>query len=172
MLPLPELSLPPGGNMDVVTRLDYLRKEHQDFLDFLTLWDEVLEQTASKDPEECVRGLNHLRELQPNMKALRNHCTTEESKVESPYHEYLEAGQFERLTKERLDLSRMIENLTSELRFATLYQTDRAIVAGREVSALARKHIQFGEELLQEIERKLSEEAEEKLLLRYTQAPE
>lgn len=158
--------------MDVATRLDYLRKEHQDFLHFLEEWDEVLKRTASKDSEECVRGLNHLRELQPNMKALRNHCTTEESNVEGPYRGYLEKGQLEKLKKEHRDLSRMLEDLFTELRFATLYQTDRAINAGREVAVFARQHIQFEEELLAEIERKLSEEAEEKLLLRYTQAPE
>ncbi len=66
----------------------------------------------------------------------------------------------------------MLEDLFTELRFATLYQTERAINAGREVATLARRHIQLEEELLAEIERKLSEEAEQKLLLRYTQAPE
>jgi hemerythrin-like domain-containing protein len=158
--------------MDIATRMEYLRKEHQDIVHFLEEWDEVLAQTASKDPEECVRGLNHLRELQPNMKALRGHCSTEERNVEGPYREYLEEGQLEQLKKEHRDLSRMLEDLFTELRFATLYQTERAISAGREVSALARRHIQFEEELLGEIERKLSEEAEQKLLLRYTQSPE
>jgi Hemerythrin HHE cation binding domain len=158
--------------MDVGTRLDYLRKEHQDFLQFLEEWDRILEQTASKDSEECVRGLNRLREMQPNMKALRNHCATEERNVEGPYREYLEQGQLEELKKEHRDLSRMLEDLFTELRFATLYQTERAINAGHEVSVLARHHIQFEEELLVEIERKLAEDAEQKLLLRYTQSPE
>ncbi|MDE3136374.1 MAG: hemerythrin domain-containing protein [Acidobacteriota bacterium] len=158
--------------MDVGTRLEYLRKEHQDFLHFLEEWDQVLTQTASKDSEECVRGLNRLREMQPNMKALRGHCSSEERNVEGPYREYLEKGQLERLKKEHNDLSRLLEDMFSELRFATLYQTERAIGASHEVSELARRHIQFEEELLQEIERKLAEEAEQKLLLRYTQSPE
>lgn len=158
--------------MDVGTRLEYLRKEHQDFLHFFEEWDQALEQAASKEGEECVHGLNRLREMLVNMKALRDHCTSEERYVEGPYHRYLEAGQLEKLTKEHLDLSRMIGDLSSELRFATLYQTDRALNAGRQVATLARRHIQFEEELLQEIERKLAEEAEQKLLLRYTQAPE
>jgi hypothetical protein len=158
--------------MDVGTLLDYLRKEHQDFLHFLEEWDKVLDQTASKDPEESVRGLTRLREMQSNMKALRAHCSAEERNVEGPYREYLEKGQLDKLTAEHHDLSRLLENMFSELRFATLYQTERAIDAGHEVAALARSHIQFEEELLQEIERKLSQEAEEKLLLRYTQSPE
>ena len=158
--------------MDVGTRMDYLRKEHQDFLRFLEEWDQVLDQTASRDPEECVRGLNRLREMQSNMKALRGHCNSEERNVEGPYREYLEEGQLERLKREHHDLSRLLENIFSELRFATLYQTERTIAAGHEAAALARRHIQFEEELLQEIERKLSQEAEEKLLLRYTQSPE
>jgi hypothetical protein len=158
--------------MDVGTRMDYFRKEHQDFLLFLEDWDRAIEMATSKDPEECVRGLNRLREMQPGMKAIKAHCTSEESNVESPYHEYLEEGQFELLKKEHRDLSRMLEDLFVELRFATLYQTERAINAGREAAALARRHIEFEEKLLAEIERKLAEEAEQKLLLRYTQAPE
>lgn len=158
--------------MDVGTRMDYFRKEHEDFLVFLEDWDRAIEMATSKDPEECVRALNRLREMKPGMKAIKSHCTSEESNVEGPYHEYLEEGQLELLKKEHHDLSRLLEDLFVELRFATLYQTDRAITAGREVATLARKHIQFEEELLAEIERKLAEEAEQKLLLRYTQAPE
>ena len=158
--------------MDVGTRMEYFRKEHQDFLHFLDEWDHALEVTAGKDAEQCVRGLNELREMKPNMKAIKEHCISEERNVEGPYREYLEEGQLEELKKEHRDLSRLLENLFSELRFATLYQTDRAVNAGREVSALARRHIHFEEELLAAIEQKLAEEAEQKLLLRYTQAPE
>lgn len=158
--------------MDVATRMDYFHKEHQDFLRFLEDWDEALETTASQKPDECVRGLNRLREMQPNLKAIKSHCTSEERNVEGPYNEYLEPGQLERLKTEHRDLSRVLEDLFSELRFATLYQTDRALNAGREAASLARKHIEFEEDLLAEIERKLSEEAEQKLLLRYTQSPE
>lgn len=158
--------------MDVGTRMDYFRKEHQDFLRFLEDWDRGIELTANKDSEECVRGLNRLREMQPKMKAIKAHCRSEESNVEGPYREYLEEGQIERLKKEHHNLSRMLEDLFLELRFATIYETERTLAAGREAAALARRHIQFEEELLAEIEQKLAEEAEQKLLLRYTQAPE
>jgi hypothetical protein len=45
-------------------------------------------------------------------------------------------------------------------------------MAGRHLAGFTRKHILFEETLLAEIEKKLAEEAEQKLLLRYTQAPE
>jgi hypothetical protein len=158
--------------MDVGTRMEYFRKEHQDFLHFLNQWDQAVETTASKDAEQCVRGLHELRDMKPNMKAIKDHCTAEERNVEGPYREYLEEGQLDELKKEHRDLSRLLEDLFTELRFATLYQTERAVAAGREVSALVRRHIQFEEKLLMAIEQKLAEEAEQKLLLRYTQAPE
>lgn len=158
--------------MDVGTRMDYFHKEHQDFLHFLDEWDRALETTASKDPEQCVRGLNRLREMKPNMKAIKDHCISEERNIEGPYNEFLEEGQLDQLKKEHRDLSRLLEDLFSELRFATLYQTDRACSLGQEVAALARRHIRFEEKLLVEIEHKLAETAEEKLMLRYTQAPE
>lgn len=158
--------------MDVGTRIDYFRKEHQDFLRFLEDWDREMKLTASEDPEQCVLGLNRLREMQPKLKTIKAHCSSEESNVEGPYREHLAEGQLERLRKEHRDLSRMLENLFVELRFATLYETERTLAVGRETAALARRHIQFEEELLAEIEQKLAEEAEQKLLLRYTQAPE
>src|SRR5579884_1342588 len=155
--------------MDLGTRMDYFRKEHQDFLQFLNDWDRALELAASKDAETCVRGLHRLRELQPNLRAIQSHCSSEERNVEGPCRDYLENGQLDKLKQEHHELSRLLENLFAELRFATVYQTERALNTGRETADLLRLHIRFEEELLAEIERKLAEEAEQKLLLRYTQ---
>lgn len=158
--------------MDVGTRVDYFRKEHRDFARFLDDWELALELTASKDPQESLRGLNRLRELQPQLEALHNHCTSEERNAEGPYRAYLEKGQIDTLRTEHGQLTRLLGDLVSELRFATLYQTERACAVGRQVASFTRRHILFEEQLLTEIEQKLSKEAEEKLLLRYTQAPD
>jgi hemerythrin-like domain-containing protein len=158
--------------MDVTTRLDYFRKEHEDFLRFLEEWERALETTASKNPETVVKGLNRLRELQANLKAIENHCSSEERNVEGSCDEYLDEEKLEQLKKEHMELRRLVADLFSELRFATLYETEQAVATGREVAGFTRRHIQFEEKLLEAIEQKLSEEAEEKLLLRYTQAPE
>lgn len=158
--------------MDVGTRVDYFRKEHHDFLGLLDDWDLAVELTADKDERESLRGLNRLRELQPQLEALHAHCTSEERNVEGPYRAYLEKGQIDTLRAEHEQLSRLLVDLFTELRFATIYQTERARLAGRQVATLARKHILFEEKLLEQVEKKLAEEAEEKLLLRYTQSPD
>ena len=158
--------------MDVGTRVDYFRKEHQDFLRFLDDWERALGLLADKDAEESLRGLNRLRELQAQLHALRDHCTSEERNVEGPYRGYLEKGQINTLRAEHEELARLLGDLFSELPFATLYQTERVRMAGSHVAIFTRRHLLFEEKLLEEIERKLAEEAEQKMLLRYTQSPD
>jgi hemerythrin-like domain-containing protein len=158
--------------MDVGTRIKYFHKQHQDFLRLLDEWESVIETAGSSDGEECVRGLARMRELHPELKEIEAHCLSEERNVDSPYRKYLQEGQLETLESEHQDLARLLTELFTELRFATLYQTDRARQVGRATSALARRHIQFGETLLNEIEQKIGEEAEQEVLLRYTQSPE
>lgn len=158
--------------MDVSTRLDYFRQEHEEFLHFLEDWDRTLEMLGSKDPESIRKGLSRLREMQANLKAIESHCSSEELNVEGPYRDLLEKGQLEQLKKEHLKLARMIVDMFGELRFATLYETERARSAGHELAGFVRRHIRLEEKLLEEIAAKLEEEAEQKVLLRYTQAPE
>lgn len=158
--------------MDVGTRLDYFRKEHHDFLHFLDEWEMALKLTSSEDERESVLGLERLRELAPQLRALQDHCASEERNIEGPYHGYLEKGQIETLHTEHEHLTRFLNDLFTELRFATLYQTEKARAAGRHVATFTRQHIEFEEQLLKEIEENLAHEAEEKLLLRYTQSPE
>jgi hypothetical protein len=158
--------------VDVVTRVDYFRKEHQDFLHFLGDWESALDVAASQDEQQVVLGLERLRALQPQLQALREHCASEELNIEAPYHAYLEQGQIEALRAEHQHMARLLSDLFSELRFATLYQTEPARAAGHRLAEFTRQHILFEEKLLAEIEKKLAQEAEENLLLRYTQAPE
>ncbi len=158
--------------MDVGTRIEYFHKQHQDFLRLLGEWESAVELAGSGDDEECVRGLARMRELQPELKEIESHCISEERNVESPYRKYLQAGQLETFEKEHRDLERLLAELFADLRFATVHQTDRVRQAGSEIATLARRHIQFEDKLIEEIERKLAEEAAEKILLRYTQSPE
>lgn len=158
--------------MDVGTQLDYFRKEHGDFLRFLEEWDRTVELTASSEDAQCLRGLAKLREMQEGLEAIRHHCSSEERNIEERYRSFLEDGQLERLKADHHELARLVANLFSELRFATLYQTERARALGRQVSDFTRRHIQDEEKLLNRIESRLAEEAEERLLLRYTQSPE
>ena len=158
--------------MDVGKDLDYFRKERQDVLRFLDDWDLALDLIASDDNRKNLQGLDRLRALEPGLQTIQAHCASEEHTVEEPFHTYLEKGQIEALRTEHEELTRLLGNLFTELRFATLGQTSRTAIAGRRVSEFIRHHLQFEETLLAEIEEKLAREAEEKMLLRYTQSPE
>jgi hypothetical protein len=158
--------------MDVGTQLDYFRKEHADFLLFLDAWDKALELAASPKDEECLHGLTTLREMQKDLNVIRNHCSSEERNIEAPYHSYLDGGQLEKLKSDHRELARLVTDLFRELHFATLYQTERARTLGRQVADFTRQHILEEEKLLDQIEARIAKEAEEKLLLRYTQSPE
>lgn len=156
--------------MDVATRLDYFRNEHEEFLRFLRDWELTLEATASKNLKEVALVLNRLRQLQPRLQAIRNHCVSEERRVDVPYREYLHPHEILRLREEHLALGGMVSDLFAELRFATIYETHRARAIGQEVVNFARTHIEFEKTLLDAIERRLSEEAEQEVLLRYSHA--
>lgn len=158
--------------MDVANHLDYFRKQHQDFLGFLNDWDLALDLIAGGDNDKTLQGLARVRALEPELQAIQAHCASEERNIEEPFHTYLPKNQVETLQAEHEDLTRLLGNLFTELRFATVGETDRALRAGRRVSEFTRRHIQFEEQLLDEIEKKLGQDAEQKVLLRYTQAPD
>lgn len=158
--------------MEIGNRIDYFRKEHQDFVRFLDDWDLALSLIAGDDRRQNLQGLNRLRALEPGLQAIQSHCASEERTVEEPFHAYLQKGQMEALQAEHEELTRLLGSLFTELRFATLSQTSRALSAGRRVSEFTRRHIQFEEQLLAEIEQKLAQQAEQRVLLRYTQSPE
>jgi molecular chaperone GrpE (heat shock protein) len=158
--------------MDVGTQLDYFRKQHADFLLFLDNWDKALQLAASSEDADCLRGLKMLREMQKDLEVIRGHCRSEERNIETPYHAYLDSGQLEKLESDHHELARLVTDLFRELHFATLYQTERVLTLGREFAGFTRRHILEEEKLLGQIETRIGKEAEEKLLLRYTQSPE
>ena len=158
--------------MDVATQLDYFRKEHNDILHFLEEWARALDLVTSRDDERRLRGLNELRAIEPDLLAVRDHCSAEERSVEVPYRSYLEKSQLEKLTSEHQEIGKLVQDILVELRFATVDQIEGIRNSGRQLSSVIRDHIAYEEKLLMEIEQGLATEAEEKLLLRFTQSPE
>lgn len=156
--------------MDVATRLDYFRKEHEEFLHFLHDCEYTLKATVSRNLKEVAQLLDRLRQMQPRLEAIRNHCFCEDLGIEGMYGEHLAHDQLVRLRHEHFALGGLVTDLFAELRFATKYEISRARGTGQEVVAFARQHIDFEQELLEEIERKLIGEEEQEQPLRYFQA--
>lgn len=158
--------------MDVGTQLEYFRKEHRDFLQLLDDFVPALGELASGEGRRCLRGLEALRGMEGEIRGIGNHCNSEERNIEQPYRAFLEEGQLGQLEDEHQELRRLVGTWLAELRFATLDRTNAAHRAGRQLAVFLQRHIALEEKLLAEIEQKMSEEAEQKLLLRYTRAPE
>jgi hemerythrin-like domain-containing protein len=158
--------------MDVGTQLEYFRKEHQDYLRFLDRFEPALAELASPEDRACLHGLKALRGMEGEIREIASHCSSEERAFEEPYRSYLKQGQLDHLEEQHQELRRLAGTWFAELRFATLDRTQAALGVGRQLAAFLCRHITLEEKLLAEIERKMSEEAEQKLLLRFTQAPE
>jgi hypothetical protein len=147
--------------MDPVTRLDYFRKEHLDILRFLEKWEGAISLITSKDDERRTKALSELREMESELQAIRNHCSSEERNLESPYRSYLKKEQFHTLANEHQELGRLVQGILLELRFATMSQIDNIPGLGRELAEFVRRHIVYEETLLNEIEQGLSKPAEQ-----------
>ncbi|HEV2387740.1 MAG TPA: hypothetical protein VGS20_10855 [Candidatus Acidoferrales bacterium] len=75
-----------------------------------------------------------LREMEEEVRGIRNHCSSEERNVELRYSCYLRKGQLGRLKQDHEELGRLASTWAIELRFATLDQVNAAQAAGRQLA--------------------------------------
>ncbi len=156
--------------MELRSALQRFRKEHDDILRYLKLWEGALNRAASPEDPERRKGLLELREMEKQLEGIQEHCRAEEENVESPYNLYLENVDLQQLQKEHEELARCTSDFRMELRFATTLRTEQMIQLGRHLLELLRHHIAYEEGLLKQVED--GQSAEDKLLLRYTQGAE
>jgi hypothetical protein len=157
--------------MDLREPLSHYHEEHREILEFLRRWEQALELAASGDKKERCRGLAELREMEPRIAAISEHCEEEERNADSAFRLYLDDAVFEQLRAEHDVLEEFSDAYLEELRYVTAPPpAGRLVSLGRRLVAQLREHVAFEENLLKKIEE--SSEAEEKVFLRYTQAAE
>ena len=156
--------------MDLGSQLQKYRQEHDETLRFLKACESALDLAESQQDAERRRGLADLREMEKKFERIRQHCNEEEQNVESAYRLYLEDAALQRLSEEHGLLVRWNNDFCRELRFATIARTDEVVALGRQFLEVLRHHVVFEEGLLKQIQDE--KEAEEKLLLKYTQGAE
>ena len=157
--------------MDLRYQLEFYRKEHDEILRFLKEWEDALNLAAGPGEEAPCQALQHLREMEPKLLEIRQHCREEEQNVESPSQIYLDDTALKRLRQEHETLEELSDCYRSELKFVCAPPpTDDLVSIGRRLLAGLRRHIAYEEGLLKQIEE--GSEAEEKKFLRYTQPTE
>lgn len=156
--------------MDLRSRLDYFRKEHEEILRFLNNWERALKMAASESDEERLKGLEELRRSENDLMSIQEHCHAEERTVESPFQIYLDDASLARLAQEHELLRQLSNDFLRELTFATIFRISELVRSGSALLEQLRRHIAHETELLKQIEE--GKAAEEKLLLRYTQPAE
>ncbi|HWQ03040.1 MAG TPA: hemerythrin domain-containing protein [Candidatus Nitrosotenuis sp.] len=138
--------------MDPREAVTHFRQEHEEFLRFLTLWESALERAASDDPETRRLALHELIELDHFLKALPEHCREEEEE-DARLQLYLDDAVFEKLRQQHALLEQMTAAFRSELRLLTTPPPGKELAAhGRELLRHLRRHIEFEEGLMKEIE--------------------
>lgn len=144
--------------MEFTLQLDYFRKEHQDVLGFLANWENTLRLLTSSRDTQRLNGLRELREMEGDLQAVKDHCSFEEHNLESRYRSYLQGKQLEQLMEEYEDIRRLVQDLHSDLQFASLETIEGLPEQGRRVAEVLRRHILLEEKLLDEIEQALTRE--------------
>jgi hypothetical protein len=157
--------------MDVRGPLSQFHEEHREILELLKEWEAALELAASEDKADRCRALNQLREMEPQITAISEHCAEEEHSADSAFRLHLEDEAFQRLRAEHDVLDEFSDAYLDELRYVTTPPpAGKLISLGQRLVAQLRQHVGFEEELLKKIRE--SSEAEEKVFLRYTQSAE
>ncbi len=157
--------------MDLRYQLEFYRKEHDEILLFLKEWEDALNLAAGTGEAAPGQALQHLREMEPKLLEIRQHCREEEQNVESPSQIYLDDAALKRLRQEHETLEQLSDGYRGELkRLATPPPTDALVSMGRRLLAGLRRHIAYEEGLLKQIEE--GSEAEENKFLPYTQPTE
>jgi len=152
--------------MDLRSRLDYFRKEHDEILHFLNDWKNALKMAGGDGDDERRKGLAELRRFENELLSIQEHCHAEERTVDSPFQIYLDDVSLTRLAQEHELLRQLSNDFLRELRFATLMRTNEVVRLGNALLEQLRRHIAHEAALLEQIEE--GRAAEEKLLLRYT----
>ena len=147
--------------MDLRSRLDYLRNEHEEILRFLDDWEGTLKLAGHDLDEERLKSLSLLREAEQKLIAIQEHCHREERTAESPFPVYLDHTTMAQLAQEHERLRLLTNDFLRELTFATLLRTDDLVRLGSELLEQLRKHIAYETGLLKQIE--TGNAAEEKL---------
>jgi len=132
--------------------IEYIQKEH---LEIVRLADKIagaLALASKDDFTERQKGLVELRSLQHGLLGVSQHCCAEDSILETDFHHYLDANQYDRLLKEHQAITRLVGSLLRELPYVTADSIRDLCPEGEQLLERIREHVAFEQDMLWQVE--------------------
>jgi hypothetical protein len=138
--------------MNTSSAVEALRKEHEDILQFLVLFESALKLAASGEDAARGLGIERLREMAARSAQLRETCRQDEEALSASAFLFADDAERTLWRQSLFHLERTNFEFRKELVFATTLYTQDMVARGRQLLASFREHVACEEELLRRIE--------------------
>ncbi len=138
--------------MDLSHEFKAAHCEHEDILEFLSVWEDALKLIASNDCDTRCHGLRQLQGMESKIVAICEHCRREEEDPSSPLFLFAQAAERGRMKDEHFRLYRANYEFRREMEFTTASFTEDLVLQGQRLLSALRGHILYEEGLLKRFE--------------------
>ena len=132
--------------------VEYVQKEHLEIARLAEKIADALALASKQDFPSRQQGLAGLRAMREGLLGVLQHCHSEEGILESDFHHYLDAKQYERLKSQHQSIARTTASLLRELPYMTADFVADLCGPGRELLEELREHIAFEQDMLWRVE--------------------
>lgn len=145
--------------MNLHQQFDAAHEEHADILEFLNVWEEALDLSASANSDIRCHGLRRLQSMEGKIVEIWEHCHKEEDDENEPLFRFASPVDRERLKDEHFQLYRDNYEFRREMEYTTASSTEELVLKGQKLLVELRTHIAFEEDLLRRLEHEQAEMA-------------
>jgi hypothetical protein len=138
--------------VDVRHEFEAAHNEHEDILEFLTVWEDALELIASNDCDTRLKGLRQLQGMEGKIVEICEHCRREEEDPDSPLFRFAAEEERSHMKEEHFRLYRANYEFRREMEYTTASSTEELVLQGQTLLAALREHISYEESLLKQFE--------------------
>lgn len=139
--------------MDLRHEFEAAHNEHEDILEFLTVWEDALKLIASDDCDTRLRGLRQLQGMEGKIVDICEHCRREEEDPDSPLFRFAAEEERSHMKEEHFRLYRANYEFRKEMEYTTASSTEELVLQGQTLLAALREHISYEESLLKRFEK-------------------
>ena len=140
--------------MEPCGSIEYTQKEHLEMVRLADKLADALKLAAKDEFNARQQGLADLRLLQHGLLGISQHCNAENGILESDFHHYLDANQYDRLRKEHQTITRLVASLLRELPYVTADSVKDLCPAGEELVERVHQHVALEEDMLWRVQEK------------------
>jgi len=137
--------------------VEYVQKEHLEILRIADRLAEALGLAGKPDFRSRQDGLAEVRALQQGLVGISQHCNAENGLLESDFHRYLDAKNYDQLQMQHRNIARLIAGLLRELPYTTADSVAGLCGDGAELLEQIREHVALEEDMLWRVEARREE---------------